>query len=132
MDLVITEDSDLIAYGCSKILFKLDQKGTGMEFSRQDLFLSSSFSFRNFTEDMILSFCILLGCDFLKNPKFWGWKRLFPLIEQGKTPSQIIDLVCKNACLDNSCVFFYLFILDISKISLGLFTRFGIKSFSIL
>ena len=117
VDIVISDDSDLIAYGCSKILFKLNSSGNGLEFSRQDLFLSDSSPLHKFTEEMTLSFCILLGCDYLKNPKGWGWKRLFRLVIKGRTASRIIDLVCEEAHMDPSCVFFCLFILDISKIS---------------
>lgn len=38
VDLVITEDSDLLAYGCEKVLFKLDTNGWGVEIdTRSDL-----------------------------------------------------------------------------------------------
>lgn len=132
VDFVITIDSDLIAFGCSKILFDLNNQGAGFEFSRKDLFLSESLSFTQFTEEMALCFFILLGCDYLKNPKQWGWKRLFPIIEKGKTASQIIELVCEKAHMDELCVWLFLFILDISKISWKPTTRFIIKSFLIL
>ena len=31
VDLVITEDSDLLAYGVQKVLFKMDPQGNGIE-----------------------------------------------------------------------------------------------------
>jgi exonuclease 1 len=31
IDVVITEDSDLLAYGVTKVLFKMEKDGTGIE-----------------------------------------------------------------------------------------------------
>lgn len=39
-DLVITEDSDLLAFGCPRVLFKMDQAGTGVLIEKEKLFLS--------------------------------------------------------------------------------------------
>lgn len=38
--LIITEDSDLLAFGCPRILFKMDQAGTGVLIEKDKLFLS--------------------------------------------------------------------------------------------
>ena len=130
VDFVITEDSDLIAYGCSNILFKLDMKGMGMQFNRNDLF-SESLGLNEFSEEMILAFCILLKCDYLNNPKGWGWKRIFPLVQTGRKPSKIIELVCEGAHMDESCVLWSSSNIDTSKISSKPLTLFDIKLFSI-
>jgi len=37
IDLVITEDSDLLAYGVSKVLFKMDTNGDGIEIDLANL-----------------------------------------------------------------------------------------------
>ena len=37
VDAVITEDSDLIAYGCKRVLFKMNSQGEGQEICLQDL-----------------------------------------------------------------------------------------------
>ena len=61
---VITEDSDLVAYGCPNVLFKCDVYGGAQELQLADLFSgppiadsrsssSSALSFRHFTLDML-------------------------------------------------------------------------------
>ncbi|KAH0481682.1 MAG: uncharacterized protein KVP18_004033 [Porospora cf. gigantea A] len=66
----ISEDSDLIAYGCPRSLFKVNALGYGVEFStaqwptapegvpRDLAFLST------FTPEMITDACVLCGCDY--------------------------------------------------------------------
>lgn len=38
VDCVITEDSDIILFGCTRVLFKLDGDGTGHEVDLRDVF----------------------------------------------------------------------------------------------
>lgn len=40
VDLVITEDSDLLAFGCTRVLFKMDLNGHGVLIERDKLCLS--------------------------------------------------------------------------------------------
>ena len=37
VDVVITEDSDLLAYGVEKVLFKMDPQGNGIEIDLNDI-----------------------------------------------------------------------------------------------
>lgn len=37
VDLVITEDSDLLVFGCQRVLFKMDESGKGKLIETQDL-----------------------------------------------------------------------------------------------
>ncbi|KAJ0965015.1 hypothetical protein J5N97_026153 [Dioscorea zingiberensis] len=50
IDVVITEDSDLIAYGCQAVIFKMDRYGKGEELllDRVFNFVSDELSFKNF------------------------------------------------------------------------------------
>jgi exonuclease 1 len=50
-DVVITEDSDLLAYGCPEVLFKLSKTGEVDHIRLADLPLSRSVSFAGFTHD---------------------------------------------------------------------------------
>ena len=43
IDFVITEDSDLLPFGCERVVFKLDMEGIGDEVCREDIFCSDSF-----------------------------------------------------------------------------------------
>lgn len=37
---IITEDSDLLAFGCPRVLFKMDQTGNGVLIEKDKLYLS--------------------------------------------------------------------------------------------
>ncbi|KAM3723844.1 Exonuclease [Dirofilaria immitis] len=64
---VITEDSDLIAFGCEKIIFKMDLTGSCVIFEQNLLpkclckALAENFDFNKFRR-----ICILSGCDYLQ------------------------------------------------------------------
>ena len=67
VDVVITEDSDLIAFGCKKILYKLDAETcVGNEIEYENIKNCNEYNFRNFNRDKFLTFCIAAGCDYFK------------------------------------------------------------------
>lgn len=66
VDAVITEDSDLLAYGCPKVLFKMDRSGECQEIALEDLNINRELNFVGFTPQMFLEMCIMAGCDFVK------------------------------------------------------------------
>lgn len=59
---VITEDSDLLPYGCPRVLFKMDKAGNGQQVCLEDLPRNRDPSFAAFTHDMFLEvrLCFLL------------------------------------------------------------------------
>lgn len=64
---IITEDTDLILYGCQRILYKLDTTGHCLLYERSKLGKcfgphGDSVSFEKFRR-----ICIMSGCDYLKN-----------------------------------------------------------------
>jgi len=71
IDFIITEDSDLLAYGCKCVLYKLgtlknEPIDVGEEILWDNIKNSKEIKFKNFSKDKFLSFCILCGCDYLK------------------------------------------------------------------
>ncbi|KAI3429575.1 hypothetical protein D9Q98_005662 [Chlorella vulgaris] len=88
---VITEDSDLVAYGCRRVLFKMDSGGNCLDL-RLDRLLSGSeaavegggaggsgggppvLSLRGWSLDMLQAACVLAGCDFLPSLKGISFK----------------------------------------------------------
>ena len=72
IDFIITEDSDLIAYGCNCVLLKLgvnkSEPNTGDEILFDDIKKCKEFKIKDFNEDKFLSFCILSGCDYFNIP----------------------------------------------------------------
>ncbi|XP_052750064.1 exonuclease 1 isoform X2 [Galleria mellonella] len=65
--LVITEDSDLILFGCSKVLFKMDLDGTGTLVETAKLPLVMKCPIEHYTFDKFRQMCIMSGCDYLSS-----------------------------------------------------------------
>eukprot|EP00884_Botryococcus_braunii_P003286 jgi/Botrbrau1/12959/Bobra.154_2s0018.2 len=87
---VITEDSDLLAYGCPRVLYKMDRSGEGQQICREDFSKSKGLSLVGFTDDMFLEMCILVGCDFVKALPGVGIKKAHEYIRKLKTFSRVI------------------------------------------
>ncbi|XP_043503386.1 exonuclease 1 [Polistes fuscatus] len=64
-DVVITEDSDLILFGCKKVFFKMDQNGNGLLVEQDKLHLAMGVQLTDFNIDKFMYMCILSGCDYL-------------------------------------------------------------------
>jgi exonuclease-1 len=69
---VITEDSDLLVFGCPKVLFKLDNSGSCVEINQADFGNIKGMKFWSF--DRFRQMCILSGCDYLESPPGIGLK----------------------------------------------------------
>jgi len=66
VDLVITEDSDLIAHGCAAALFKLDHENYGDLYLRRDLGAQGDgLRLLNFSDGMLAAIFVAAGCDYL-------------------------------------------------------------------
>eukprot|EP00898_Chlorokybus_atmophyticus_P007678 jgi/Chlat1/7911/Chrsp68S09180 len=81
---VLTEDSDLIAYACPRILYKMDNMGNGSEIEFANLPRCTQLNFVDFTRQMVLEMCILSGCDYLPSLSGIGVKKAHVLIRKFK------------------------------------------------
>ncbi|KAJ9690835.1 hypothetical protein PVL29_013138 [Vitis rotundifolia] len=90
VDAVITEDSDLIPFGCPRIIFKMDKFGQGVEFKYSMIQQNKELSFAGFTKQMILEMCILSGCDYLQSLPGMGLKKAHALIKKFKSYDKVI------------------------------------------
>ncbi|KAF5475250.1 hypothetical protein F2P56_007078 [Juglans regia] len=90
VEAVITEDSDLIPFGCPRIIFKMDKFGQGVEFRYSMLQQNKELSFAGFTKQMLLEMCILSGCDYLQSLPGMGLKRAHALIKKFKSYDRVI------------------------------------------
>lgn len=90
VDVVITEDSDAIPFGCLKVLFKMDKFGQGVEFQYDDLAKNRDLNFTSFTRQMVLEMCILSGCDYLPSLPGMGLKRAHGLIRRFRNYHKVI------------------------------------------
>ena len=93
VDLVITEDSDLLVYGVPRALFKVDwdtSQGQEIQLMR-DLGENVTPSFRNWTHDMFTFMCIISGCDYCSGVPGIGIKLAHKLVRIHRTPSRIFS-----------------------------------------
>ncbi|XP_004298612.1 PREDICTED: exonuclease 1-like [Fragaria vesca subsp. vesca] len=89
IDAVITEDTDLIPFGCPRVIFKLDADTLTCQdyaFNR----LKYHKKYRTFIQKMLLEMCIIIGCDYLPNLEGTGKSRASDAVL--KRPSYI-DLI---------------------------------------
>ncbi|CAH2034346.1 unnamed protein product [Thlaspi arvense] len=90
VDAIITEDSDLIPFGCPRIIFKMDKFGHGVEFQASKLPRNKELSLSGFSSQMLLEMCILSGCDYLQSLPGMGLKRAHTLITKFKSYDRVI------------------------------------------
>ncbi|KAL6178211.1 hypothetical protein ACLB2K_049730 [Fragaria x ananassa] len=77
---VITEDSDLVAYGCQA----MDQFGNGDELLLNSIFNQADRtpSFQNFDLKLFTGMCVLAGCDFLPSVPGIGMGKAYALVSK--------------------------------------------------
>lgn len=83
-DIIITEDSDLLAFGVKRCFFKMDNMGQGFEINLDELHLVEEINLKTFTHDMLLITCILSGCDYLESIKGIGLKKAHKLVYEAR------------------------------------------------
>ncbi|XP_041865525.1 exonuclease 1 [Melanotaenia boesemani] len=82
---VITEDSDLLAYGCKTVILKMDKQGNGLEIDQSNLGRCRSLG-NVFTEEKFRYMCILAGCDYLASLHGIGLGKACKLLRLAKDP----------------------------------------------
>ncbi|KAK2922298.1 exonuclease 1 isoform X1 [Channa argus] len=82
---VITEDSDLLAFGCKKVILKMDKQGNGLEIDQSNLGRCHSLG-NVFTEEKFRYMCILSGCDYLASLHGIGLGKACKLLRLAKDP----------------------------------------------
>jgi len=96
VDCVLTEDSDLLALGCKKVLYKLDlDTNIGFEIEIKNLKKCSKYDFSSFDSDKFLTFCILSGCDYFK-VKGVGANNAYKVITSSSSYKKCILNICEN------------------------------------
>eukprot|EP00347_Sterkiella_histriomuscorum_P014332 403361276 len=88
VDLIITEDSDLLVYGVTRVLFKMDPQGQGIYIDLNNLNQCDAFKMpqsnggKVFDYDLLLKTCILNGCDYCESLKGVGFKTALKLMKE--------------------------------------------------
>jgi len=90
--MVMTEDSDLLAYGCQTVLFKFENEGTLDEINLKNLPDCRDYNFKGFSQDSFLIFCILCGCDYFKLDRC-GAKKAYQIARERRDYKEIISFL---------------------------------------
>lgn len=97
VDVVITEDSDTLPYGCKEVVFKLDvRSGVCQCIKLEEIFLAHipGFDLRSFTQEMFVSLCVASGCDYLSSPQNYGIKRAHKHATRGRgVPAKMLKMM---------------------------------------
>ena len=101
---VLTDDSDLVARGCPRILFNatLCRPNTytlfGDEFELSSLGASPG-PFLGWSHERFVAFCVACGCDYVENVPDVGPAHALALCTERETPDLILDaLLAKPGC----------------------------------
>ncbi|KAL5545032.1 hypothetical protein UlMin_008816 [Ulmus minor] len=92
---VITEDSDLLAFGCPAIVFKMDRYGSGEEILLGNVFYSETRtpSFKKFDKELFTGMCVLAGCDFLPSVPGIGIAKSYALVSKYQNLDRVISVL---------------------------------------
>ncbi|KAM4696160.1 exonuclease 1 [Rhinophrynus dorsalis] len=90
---IITEDSDLLAFGCKKVILKMDKFGNGLEIDQARLGMCKPLG-DVFTEEKFRYMCILSGCDYLPSIHGIGLAKACKLLKIANNPD-IIKVIKK-------------------------------------
>ncbi|NXH23572.1 EXO1 Exonuclease, partial [Bucco capensis] len=90
---IITEDSDLLAFGCKKVFLKIDKFGNGLEIDQARLGNCKQLG-NVFTEERFRYMCILSGCDYLSSIHGIGLAKACKLLKLANNPD-IIKVIKK-------------------------------------
>ncbi|KAM6354707.1 exonuclease 1 [Podargus strigoides] len=90
---IITEDSDLLAFGCKKVFLKIDKFGNGLEIDQARLGNCKQLG-NVFTEEKFRYMCILSGCDYLSSIHGIGLTKACKLLKLANNPD-IIKVIKK-------------------------------------
>lgn len=93
IEAILTEDSDLLAFGCHRLLTKMDQYGECIEINR-DLFNQvTEINLSHWGAEEFLWMAILSGCDYLPSVHGMGLKKAYALIRKYKTIERVIQII---------------------------------------
>ena len=90
VDGLITEDSDLLVYGSSLVLFKLDSDGNCISISRSQFSRNVDLPMSGWTDTDFRAMAILSGCDYLPSIPGLGLKTAHKLLRKYKTVDKVL------------------------------------------
>lgn len=108
---VVTEDSDLLAFGCSTVIFKLNRYGDCERIFFNDI--PQVINIKPFTTTTLRHICMLSGCDYIPSLKGIGLKTAEALLRTHTTIEKV------NIVFFLTLVFYTYSVYKRGKLSLG-------------
>nr|CAG8475644.1 1840_t:CDS:10 [Entrophospora candida] len=93
---IITEDSDLLVFGCNKVIYKLDQYGNGVEISRDRFGDVEELNLLGWTDKQFRQMAMLAGCDYLPSIAGMGIKSAYKYLRMYKSVIDFLKLDGKS------------------------------------
>ncbi|WVN88953.1 uncharacterized protein L203_104168 [Cryptococcus depauperatus CBS 7841] len=91
VDGIITEDSDLLVFGCKLVVFKLDHNGQCVWIQRDRLALVREFPMHGWTDLQFRRMAMLSGCDYLESLPGIGIKTAHRLMRRFNTIEKLLQ-----------------------------------------
>lgn len=96
IDFVISEDSDLLIYGCPRVLFKLDfGSGFGLEVTGP---VRRASAFSSLNDELVTFACVLAGCDYFENVRGVGLKTAMNILRKFQHFSTDLQTLTESVC----------------------------------
>ncbi|KTW27687.1 hypothetical protein T552_02127 [Pneumocystis carinii B80] len=96
---ILTEDSDLLVFGCKCILLKLDQYGECIEIKREKFRQVKEIDLSGWSDEEFRCMAILSGCDYLEGIPGVGLKTAYRLLKKHKTIDQLLKVIMSEYAL---------------------------------
>lgn len=93
VDGIITEDSDLLVFGCRNVLFKLDPDGNCVNIKKEKLGCVKEAPMYGWTDKEFREMAILSGCDYLPSITGLGIKTAHKLMRKYKTVEKVLQYI---------------------------------------
>ncbi|GAA5849498.1 hypothetical protein JCM8547_000473 [Rhodosporidiobolus lusitaniae] len=93
VDAIVTEDSDLLVFGCRNVLFKMDGEGNCVSISRDDFSKCREYNLAGWSDVEFRQMAILSGCDYADSIAGLGLKTAYKLMRKYKTAEKVIQFV---------------------------------------
>ena len=91
IDGILSEDSDLLVFGCKLLITKLDKFGNCVEINRRDFCAVREVSLTGWTDTDFRRMAILSGCDYLAGIRGTGLKTAYRYMRKYKTAEKVVQ-----------------------------------------
>lgn len=89
VDAILSEDSDLLVFGCKNLITKLSQFGECIDICRDNFANCKEMPLAGWTDAEFRSMAILSGCDYLENIPRLGLKTAHRLVRKHKAIDRV-------------------------------------------